>query len=159
MMKNVKKLPTKQLEKFSTIFTQLGLVLVLFIVYITLEHKTFQKSLAIVDLDPPENIVLIPEQDFVFVKETKVKPKINLPKNQKLILDEPIDEGNNDIIETIINTEPEDIVLVNINDIVEVNIKEKIIEDVPYEFVQNAPILKDVRGCQKKKTENVLIKK
>ena len=40
-MKNLKKVPTKQLEKFSNIFTQLGLVLVLFIVYLTLEHKQF----------------------------------------------------------------------------------------------------------------------
>jgi len=45
-MKNVKKLPTKQLEKFSTIFTQLGLVLVLFIVYLAIEHETEEKKLS-----------------------------------------------------------------------------------------------------------------
>jgi len=39
-MKNFKKAPTKQLEKFSNIFAQLGLVLVLFVVYVSLEHQT-----------------------------------------------------------------------------------------------------------------------
>jgi protein TonB len=45
-MKNLKKQPTKQLEKFSNIFMQLGLVLVLFVVFVSLEHKTEERTLA-----------------------------------------------------------------------------------------------------------------
>ena len=48
-MKNLKKDPTKQLEKFSTIFMQLGLVLVLFVVYIIFEHESEQVHYAIDD--------------------------------------------------------------------------------------------------------------
>ena len=43
-MNTKKKLPRKQLDKFSNIFTQLGLVLVLFVVYVTLEHTTEEKK-------------------------------------------------------------------------------------------------------------------
>jgi len=39
-MKLQKKNPRKQLEQFSSIFTQLGLVLVLFIVFVSFEHET-----------------------------------------------------------------------------------------------------------------------
>jgi len=39
-MKTTKKNARKQLEKFSTIFTQLGLVLTLFIVFLALEYET-----------------------------------------------------------------------------------------------------------------------
>ena len=160
-MKNVKKLPTKQLEKFSTIFTQLGLVLVLFIVYLTLEHQTLQKPLVVADFNPPETVILKPEQDFVFVKEPEVKQKVKLLKNQTLLLDEPIEKGDEDIVETIIDTEPndEDIVQIDIDDIVEVDIKEKIIEDVPYEFVQNTPIFKGCEGLSKEENKKCFDKK
>ena len=55
-MKNLKKLPSKQLEKFSTIFTQLGLVLVLFIVYVTLEHETKQSRFIVQSSYEPTTI-------------------------------------------------------------------------------------------------------
>ena len=70
-MKNLKKLPTKQLEKFSNIFTQLGLVLVLFIVYLTLEHKTPQTKSVAADYDIPDRVILELDQDIIFVKEPK----------------------------------------------------------------------------------------
>ncbi len=43
-MKNVKKYPKKQLEKYSSIFVQLSLVLVLFVVYQMLEYETAHKN-------------------------------------------------------------------------------------------------------------------
>ncbi|MFY7670450.1 energy transducer TonB [Tenacibaculum sp. MEBiC06402] len=43
-MKKSKKHPRKQLENFSNIFMQLGLVLVLFVVFVTLEHQTEKES-------------------------------------------------------------------------------------------------------------------
>jgi protein TonB len=48
-MRNLKKDPTKQLEKFSTIFMQIGFVLVLFIVYLLLEYESKQVHSVIQD--------------------------------------------------------------------------------------------------------------
>lgn len=73
-MKNLKKLPTKQLEKFSNIFTQLGLVLVLFIVYITLEHETPQKTIAVLNTKNSTTIYMIPDKTILFQKEKKWLP-------------------------------------------------------------------------------------
>lgn len=39
----IKKNPKQQLEKFSKIFFELGLVLTLFIIYTLIEHKTYEK--------------------------------------------------------------------------------------------------------------------
>ena len=64
-MKNLKKLPRKQLEKFSTIFTQLGLVIVLFVVYVTLEYQTEQKSVASKLEKDFQFVVLQPEQEII----------------------------------------------------------------------------------------------
>ena len=73
-MRNLKKDPTKQLEKFSTIFMQIGLVFVLFIVYLLLEYKSEQVHSVIQDPDPDETLVVyIPDnlQNVVFKKKKK----------------------------------------------------------------------------------------
>lgn len=80
-MKKVKKLPQKQLEKFSSIFTQLGLVLVLFVVFVTLEHKTEKKgatAFTTTSNDPDESVFLITD----FKKELK-RIVVETPKPQK----------------------------------------------------------------------------
>ena len=80
-MKNLKKQPTKQLEKFSNIFMQLGLVLVLFVVFISLEHKTEQKTVADENLDFKSEVYLFtPDTEVVFRKEPKIILKQETPK-------------------------------------------------------------------------------
>ncbi len=161
-MKNVKKLPTKQLEKFSTIFTQLGLVLVLFIVYLTLEHKTEQKSVVAKQSNQPETVYLNPDEVPVFKREPKNEPKIKVDQKSVFLEDEPIEKGDNDIItETIVNLEPieEETVELNEGDIVEVDLPPTIIEDVPYDFVQNAPVFKGCEGLSKEENRICFDKK
>lgn len=96
-MKKLKKHPRKQLEKFSNIFTQLGLVLVLFIVFVTLEHQT-EKKLKVVACDfslTEENTftlsdyVKIPK--VVEVQNSTPKPRV-IPKVVPLINFEPVKE-------------------------------------------------------------------
>ena len=160
-MKNVKKLPTKQLEKFSTIFTQLGLVLVLFIVYLTLEHKTEQKSVMAKDFHQPETVYLNPDEVPVFKREPKKQPKVEVAPKTVFLEDEPVEKGDNDIIETVIEPEPTDVKQVELNegDIIEVDIPETIIEDVPYDFVQNAPVFKGCEGLSKQENRICFDKK
>ena len=143
-MKNTKKLPTKQLEKFSNIFTQLGLVLVLFIVFITLEHQTEEKL--VVDFDSAKRAVVYvaPDTEVLFTKAPKVVPKLKIIKAAPFIVDEIV-KGKNTIIETVFeDTSIEDPILIDIENLVEVKLEEKFIEDVDFINIQNAPIFK---GC------------
>ena len=151
-MKNLKKLPTKQLEKFSNIFTQLGLVLVLFIVYLTLEHKTPQTKSVAADYDIPDRVILELDQDIIFVKEPKNDPKPKTALSQVFIPDEVV-KGNNNIIEhDFLDDTKDNFIEVTEESIVEVEIKEEIINDVPYDFIQEAPVFKGCEGLSK--TEN-----
>lgn len=159
-MKNQKKLPSKQLEKFSTIFTQLGLVLVLFIVYLVLEHKTAQKSLAISEPEVTSTIYVEPDTEVFFTKEIKPKPKVVIPK-QQFIPDSKIDKGDNDIEETIIDIPNEDPMELNIDDVITVKepIDDKAPETVPFIMIENAPIFKGCEGLSKVENKKCFDKK
>ena len=75
-MKQVKKVPRKQLDKFSAIFSQLGLVLALFIVFVSLEYQTEKKEIGFVDTgDPTEVFHIDITRTPVFVKEEAVRVK------------------------------------------------------------------------------------
>ena len=105
-MKYSKKLPIKQLEKFSNIFMQLGFVLTLFVVYVTLEYQTEVKSLGVLDAPISIDRTYIPfEQDILFTREPLVIPEIEIPKPDTFILDAPIDKGP---VETILFKEPKE---------------------------------------------------
>lgn len=160
-MKNVKKLPTKQLEKFSTIFTQLGLVLVLFIVYLTLEHKTLQKSVAIYEPEIRENVYVDPDTEVFFTAEKIVKPKVDLPKQSPLILDEPLEKVDNETPETIIIQPTPEPVPFDENTIVTVEEPEdeEPLETVPFILIQNAPVFKGCEGLSKEENKKCFDKK
>ena len=145
-MKNIKKLPSKQLEKFSNIFMQLGLVLVLFIVYVALEHKTVQKTVMSHNFpEEPKTVYVDPDTEILFTKEPKVVPKVKIVKSAPFIVDEVV-KGDNNIIETIIEDPTvEDPQLIDIDAVIEVKIDEAIVEDVPFDFIQDAPVFK---GCE-----------
>lgn len=149
-MKNLKKVPTKQLEKFSTIFTQLGLVLVLFTVYVTLE---FQSEQAIISAPKHQNSQIIymqPDEVFVFKREEVVKTQPIQNKTRKLIIDE-IEKVNDKTIETVIETTKENPALLNPDDIIEVKIPDSdpFIETVPFVDIEFAPIFKGCEGLSK----------
>ena len=147
IMKNLIKLPTKQLEKFSNIFTQLGLVVVLLVVYLTLEHKTEQKQFAVVDFDPPENVVYQPDEIIAFRREVQKEPEIpEATVVDVFIPDEPIKKGDNNVIETVINLPSDKIVKINPDDIiVAVEPADDFIETVPFINIEFAPVFK---GCE-----------
>ena len=151
-MKNLKKLPTKQLEKFSNIFTQLGLVLVLFIVYLTLEYKTPQTKSVAADYDIPDRVILEPDQDIIFVKKPKTEPKPKTTLPQIFILDEVVKGDNNVVEHEFLDDTKDNFIEVTEESIVEVEIKEEIVNDVPYDFIQEAPVFKGCEGLSK--TEN-----
>jgi protein TonB len=153
-MKNLKKTPKKQLEKFSTIFTQLGLVLVLFVVYLALNYKTEQTAFSLKKHQNSEIVYLEPQQNVIFKKEELVKEKPALKKAQKLILDE-ISKVDDKTIETFIETPKEKMISLNPDDIIEVKILENdlIIETVPFVDIEFAPIFKGCEGLSKEENK------
>ncbi|QTE21616.1 energy transducer TonB [Polaribacter cellanae] len=159
-MKNLKKLPTKQLEKFSNIFTQLGLVLVLFVVYITLEHQTEEKTIKTLGISNVEQIYIEPDENFVFQKEVKPKPKPQAQKPQVFIPEEVVKVDNN-ITETIVDTPKEDPVVLNLDDIVTVDIPEEdpVVNDVPFINIEDAPVFKGCEGLSKEENKRCFDKK
>jgi protein TonB len=158
-MKNLKKLPTKQLEKFSNIFTQLGLVLVLFIVYLTLEHKTAQKQFAVVDFYPTEIVVFQSDQVIQFTREVKDIPK---PKIVDVFIpDEPIEKGDNLSTQTVITNEPlNKPIKFDINKVyIAKEPKEELIETVPFINIEYAPVFKGCEGLLKEENKICFEKK
>ena len=159
-MKNLKKIPTKQLEKFSNIFMQLGLVLVLFVVYITLEHQSEQKSVAIYEPETSKKVYIEPDQIFEFVVEEKVKIK-PLAQKPQIFIPEEIVKGDDDTVETIIIDEPqENVLIIDPDDIVVVDIPEELEpETVPFVTIQNAPVFKGCEGLSKEDNKRCFDKK
>lgn len=62
-------------------------------------------------MDPPTTSNVLDEHlstEILFTKELKPKPKINVPKSNLFILDEPIEKGDDNIIEKVIDFHEED---------------------------------------------------
>lgn len=152
-MKNIKKNPKKQLEKFSNIFTQLGLVLVLFIVYVTLEHETEEIFLAKESEVFTSNMYVDPTTEVVFIKEVTHQPKVETPPKTVLFLDEEIKVDEKNIEETILLTPEEKSVEVDLDltTIVTVDDPEENTtpETVPFIMIENAPVFKGCEGLSK----------
>lgn len=161
-MKNIKKLPAKQLEKFSTIFTQLGLVLVLFIVYVVLEHKTPEKNLAVIDFNPPEMVTIDPDQPYEFTRDPKPKIQVQTPPSNQFIPDAELKKVDNNVEETIINLpeddEPEQIDIESVLT-VEEPMDEDPPETVPFIMIENAPVFKGCEGLSKAENKKCFDKK
>ena len=153
-MKNLKKDPTKQLEKFSTVFMQIGLVFVLYVVHMLLEYESEQVQYAIHDPDPGEiETIYIPEdlQHVVFQKEVPVKPKIKVaaPKLIDLI---DLTKGKNTDEETpfpdeLIDEDPLVLDIDSVEFIVTPDVDEP--DFVPCVLIEDAPIYKGCEGLSK----------
>ncbi|SNR17553.1 energy transducer TonB [Tenacibaculum jejuense] len=148
-MKKFKKNPKKQLEKFSTIFMQLGLVAVLFIVFVTLEYKTELKKEVAEKYDEDNSKPIVFEQLPVLIKRVeKVEQAVKKTRQKPVVLEKPeVVENDQEIIEQVIDSD-DDIVEVNDDDIIEIveeDVAKKEDEPVSMTFVQKAPIFK---GCE-----------
>ena len=162
-MKNVKKYPKKQLEKYSTVFVQLSLVLVLFVVYQVMEYETLQEKLVLCSVEFDDTIrydLVEPQQDFKkeVVKKNPLKRKkqaINLTKMEKVkniqdiplqIIDVPVIDDEKDKINQALN---------NYIEILEYN---EPVENVQYILIEDDPIYKGCEGLSKEANKKCFIK-
>ncbi len=142
-----KKHPKANLENYSKLFVQLGLVLSLVIVYVLIQSKTFNNNLVIVDNPNFKN------DDFTeSIIDYAIEPPKVQPAPKKVIIDviEQIDNENEDLTETVIDpVDPE--TPVDLTKIVAVKpIIEEGPEDVPFFIIEDAPVFP---GCEGTKEE------
>jgi len=139
-----KKHPKANLENYSKLFAQLGLVLTLIIVYTLIQNKTFNNELAVLkhsDLNLNDNVEAIIEYQIEPPKVQSVPVKVNLQDIKK------IDNGEEDVPETII--EPVDPTTpVDISQIIDVEPIIDPIEDVPFTILEDAPVFPGCKGTK-----------
>lgn len=140
-----KKHPKANLENYSKLFAQLGLVLSLVIVYVLIQNKTFDHKLAILN---GSNINMHDSSESII--EYIIEPPKAHPTPKKAILDVITEVDNKaDVPETIFQLvdpdKPTD--LSGVVDIVPV---EEIIENVDFIIIEEAPAFP---GCEGTKAE------
>ena len=140
-----KKHPKANLENYSKLFTQLGLVLSLVIVYVLIQSKTFDSKLATLDRSHL-NIHDTSESIIEYIVEP---PKVQ-PAPKKIILDviKKADNEDDDIIETIINpVDPSDPIdlsgFVDVDPVIDIGP-----DDVPFMIIEDAPIFPGCKGSR-----------
>ncbi|CAI8431829.1 MAG: Uncharacterised protein [Flavobacterium sp. SCGC AAA160-P02] len=158
----IKKNPKANLENYSKLFMQLGLVLALFITYVAIEKKTFDRQFG--DLG---DVSMFDEMDEEPPITERIEPEI--PKTPPPPTPEKIEvvEDEEEVEETIIETtETDETEAVEVEEIEEVEEVEEVIEDVPFTIIEDVPVFpgctgnkKELKACFNKKMQKHFQKK
>jgi len=142
----VKKNPKANLESYSKLFLQLGLVLALLIIYVGIEYKTFDKSLAdLGDSNYEEDVEDIPMTQRI----EQIKPPPPPPPAPEVI---EVVEDEKEVEEAILdNTETDENEAVEIEEIVEAVEEEVVDEDVPFAIIEDVPVYPGCKGTKAQK--------
>lgn len=144
-----KKNPRARLENYSRIFTEIGLVLALFIIYALLESKTYEKDIATlaeaeVSRDVEEEIPIMQPKEIL---PEQPKPREIMPQRLEVVKDEQKIEEI--VFESTETDETEAVERVEVEDIVEEEVAEEIVEDVPFVVIEKVPVYPGCTGNQK----------
>jgi protein TonB len=144
----VKKNPKANLENFSKLFLQLGLVLALLIIYVGIEYKTYDKSLAdLGNANYEEEIEDIPITERI----EQIKPPPPPPPAPEVI---EVVEDEKEVEETVLeSTETDENEAVEIEEIEEVVEEESVAEDVPFAIIEDAPVYPGCKGTKAQKKQ------
>ena len=135
----IKKNPKSNLENYSKIFMQIGLVLALFITYAAIEKKTYDRNIG--DLGSANMTAEMEEETVITERIEPVKPKTPPPPAPEKI---EIVEDEKEVEETIIeSTETDETEAV---EIVEVEEVEEVIEDVSFMIIEDVPVFPGCKG-------------
>ncbi|QMU63213.1 MAG: energy transducer TonB [Flavobacteriaceae bacterium] len=142
----IKKNPKSNLENYSKIFVQLGLVLALFITYVAIEKKNYDKQYG--DLGDLNLNADLEEEIPITERIEPVKPKEPPPPTPEKI---EVVEDEEEVEETVIeSTETDETEAVEVEEIEEVEEAEEVIEDVPFAIIEQVPTFP---GCKGNKNE------
>ena len=145
----IKKNPKSNLENYSKLFIQLGLVLALFVVYVAMENKTYDKEInAFGDANMQDEL----EEDIPITERIEpVKPKAPPPPAPEKI---EIGEDEKEVEETVIETtETDETEAVEVEEIEEVEEAEEVLEDVPFAIIEEVPVFPGCKGTRKEKVD------
>jgi len=144
----VKKNPNANLENFSKLFLQLGLVLALLIIYVGIEYKTYDKTLAdLGNANYEEEIEDIPITERI----EQIKPPPPPPPAPEVI---EVVEDEKEVEETVLeSTETDENEAVEIEEIEEVVEEEAVAEDVPFAIIEDAPVYPGCKGSKAQKKQ------
>lgn len=140
----VKKNPKSNLENYTKLFMQLGLVLALLTVYLAIEKKTYDRVIAELG---PANYNIEEEEQTIEIEQVKPpEPKTPPPPTPDKI---EIVEDEKEVEETIIkSTETSEDEAIEVKEIVEISMEEDIMEDVPFAIIEDVPIYPGCKGSK-----------
>ena len=145
----IKKNPKSNLENYSKLFIQLGLVLALFVVYVSMENKTYDREIgSFGDATMHDEM----EEETVITKRIETPPPAVKPPPapEKIEIVEDEKEVEETVIET---TETDETEAVEVEDIVEVEEEEEVLEDVPFNIIEEVPVFPGCKGTKQQKTD------
>lgn len=144
---DIKKNTNARIEDLSKLFFQLGLVLTLLIVYMSLEYKVLERGIN--ELAGIQNQVELIEDIPITERIEQLKPPPPPPPAPETI---EIVEDQTEIEETVLEStetdQSEAIEIVEISEINEVVEEEDVIEDVPFAVIEEAPIYPGCKGTK-----------
>jgi protein TonB len=141
-----KKNPKADLTKKSTLFLQLGLILVLLISYVAIEWKTYERTA----YDAGQlNLGELEEEEIPITEILNTPPPPPPPPPAPEVIE--VVEDEEEVEETIIeSTETHQEDIVEVREVVEAP-KEEVIADVPFAVIENVPIYP---GCESMKNND-----
>lgn len=158
----IKKNPKSNLENYSKLFMQIGLVLALFVTYVAIEKKTFDRQFGEL-----ADVVMNGDLEEEIPITERIEPEV--PKTPPPPTPEKIEvvEDEKEVEETVIeSTETDETEAVEVEEIEEVEEVEEVIEDVPFTIIEDVPVFPGCKGnkqalkkCFNKKMQKHFAKK
>tara|TARA_R110001583_G_scaffold179638_2_gene336513 strand:+ start:13291 stop:14010 length:720 start_codon:yes stop_codon:yes gene_type:complete len=138
----IKKNPKANLENYSKIFMQLGLVLALLVVYLAIEKKTYDRVIGEL---AASTLNIEDDEQTVEIEQVKPpEPKTPPPPTPDKI---EIVEDEKEVEETVIeSTETDEDEAVEVEEIIEVEEEEDVMEDVPFAIIEDVPVFPGCKG-------------
>ncbi len=144
----IKKNPKSNLENYSKLFIQLGLVLSLFVTYVAMENKTYDRAIGAFGDANMKNLM---EEEIPITERPEVEKKAPPPPAPEKI---EIVKDDKKVEETIIKTtETDETEAVKVDDIIEVDEGDTIIEDVAFAIIEEVPIFPGCTGTRQEKSD------
>ena len=146
----IKKNPKSNLENYSKLFMQLGLVLALFVTYVAIENKTYDKDYG--DLGTANMASDVDEETIELqIEPPKPQPKTPPPPTPEKI---EVVEDEKEIEETVLeSTETDESEAVEVEEIVEAEEEEDVVEDVPFAIIEEVPVFPGCTGTKQQKKD------
>ncbi|WP_457618945.1 energy transducer TonB [Lutibacter sp.] len=142
----VKKNPKANLENYSKLFMQLGLVLALLVVYLAIEKKTYDRVIG--DLGPVVLNADEEEQTIEIAPPPPPEQKAPPPPTPDKI---EVVEDEKEVEETVIeSTETDEDDAIEVEEIVDVEEDEDVMEDVPFAIIEDVPVYPGCKGNKAK---------